>query len=490
MCLFPVGSPLSSEGFHTDPENVMNLGGFHQREESASLTHWLEKSSPEKCTKRKHNGSPGSDVLHTDCDPSSSGKIYTDLQNVKAFRMSPDSEHLTTISDLGADKFTDDTNAFSNSLFNVGTFGHTGLNTVPTDLDMSQSIGLISGLTLPQTGFICPQVFAQASSDLQQMCKSNLTNTNHISVPSKDIGNTLTSMAHPQVQCVQPNRLLETPLLLDNQSSRQSLPSLTIHEPITLGETNATRRLHKLDIPASLKVVSPEKQKLNKIISGKSLPENAQKDLLHVLNGSEKELKPNSEIQEPGKKLNVASIETKEQTIVLANGGQCEIIVDKNGTVTASKPQISLVSLPTVLISDPNFKSTHLLQVLDPLTTQSNISSKVSLVENPSSKMSLVESKEKDKSKKTLSSKIKEITERIRKDETTKLSIHSACEEYGEVDALEAIDIGSRLLVTATTPPGGSTLETAVIDESSTHSHDGEGAKCKGTRPVLSCTHI
>lgn len=477
MC-FIVGSPLHPDGFHSDAEHVINLGPFHQREETTSLVHWLEKGTPEKCVKRKHSNSPGSmDVLHSDRETSPTGKVYTDLQNVKPIRISPETEPLTSVAELETEKISDDTNAYSSGIFNVGTFSQTGLGTVAPELDLTSGIGLISGLSLPQSGFICPQVFAQASSELQQICKTNLTSNTQISMPNKEPVNVLTSL--PQqltVQCLQPSHSAETTVTIDCQTAK---PIVSCNPQLVMsGEVNTSisRRQQKLDIPASLKIVSPDKQK----ISVASTDDGALKSI--ILNGHEKMSNLKSLLPDTTKKVNV--VKNKDQTFALTNSGQCEIIVNKDMKLAGSKPQISLVSLPTVLISDSDFKSTQysksFLHVIEPITTTANTCVKTNTLES--------KEREKDKTKKTLSSKIKEITERIKKDETSKHNSNHGVEDFVEMEHVESLDVSGRVVVTSASE--NVSVDAGVIDETSTHSHDGESTKLKGNSNDLNVQEV
>lgn len=453
---------MSTEGFSTDTAHVTHFGGYPLREETGSLLNWLEKSTPEKNVRRKHSASPtpGTEDVLADRENSPTEKVYTDLQNVKAIRISPTIDNVTTVSELSDDRaLGQDHGAFSNNVFNIGMLQQSGINAQVPELDLSSNIGLIS---VPQTGFYFPQT----SADLQQTCKPYPASGTHPSKEMVNISQLLSIQCSPSTHTTQPT------VTVTSQHEKPLVSGATEVHGVSSGEANLTRRTHRLEIPPSLKPVSCEKQK--------PVPTTQDITVDIFSNGQNKKLQKYKSLLHVSKKPQV--LENREKTLSIGKMNAGEFIVENSEKVNCtSEPQLSLVNLPTVLISNGNIKSTDysksLINVIDQPTSTAPINSKATAVDG----------KERDKSKKglkNLSSKIKEITERIKKDETRQ-NPDQSIEDLADTEP--AFNVETRDKPTETVAMETVSMEMGTVDEISGQIQDIEASKLKGGCFLLIC---
>lgn len=410
-------------------------------------------------------------------DGSPSEKVYADLQNVKAVGLSSSEDNISSVElPVPPDRLNQETSVFPNGIFS-GSFPHNSVTAAPTDIDMSTSVGLIPGLTLPQSSFICPQVFAPPNIDVQQAFKPNSTVS---TLSSKESTNILSS--NPQLVSLHCGPVSHTPESFVT-TSIQPVAAVNKHlvvNSVNLSNTNDSnlaRATQKLELPQSLQIRPLQKptQGMHDLINYNKV------DSPDVLLNGQGKTKTKSKTN-PCKKSK--PFQSKDPSVSFSQPGHCQVIVETGNKTNTSKHQISLLNLPTtVFISDGNFKpveiNNSLLHVLNP-APPSNL-------QNSCVKVSNLDSKEKDKTKKTLSSKIKEITERIQKDETKHNSVHSLEEiqEAVQTQSLGSIPVHVDTSVKPACLPALTevpvpTSEPASLEEMSSHNHDADSSKLKG----------
>ncbi|KAH3862043.1 uncharacterized protein LOC127866134 [Dreissena polymorpha] len=376
-------------------------------------------------------------------DHSESGKTYTELQNVKALRLDSgnDGHHLSELRE-GEKQCTglQGTGSILESILSVGAVGLSsnlaclsgnlsGISTY-NSVDTCGTSSLMSSL---QTSPLCSAPFYQSDLSSGQLDGHHIVGKpyqpNFGSVTGdKQLGAvTHFSQVVPQVSYVN--------TMESNQMDMPDVRLISVHSThmSAMDDQNIKRRTHRLDLPDSLKT-----NQSGQYING-----------IHVPTTSLKSMKSDSPVNTTGVQMNGLSVtKSNEQfnnnpiqrdnagftalnnnnntsindlspgEIVITNSSNPGEIIVKRST----KGAFSLLSMPLVfesqeLTNNSQYSKTIIVQPLDespangkPIKTNGNVT----------------DSKEKDKPRKTLSSKIKEITERIKKDEeTTKLhTIH------------------------------------------------------------------